>query len=207
MQRPRTTVILGLLLLTAHAALADKVTSDYDHSVNFYTYKTFKWIQEPEPKEPFMKGRIVAAVNAQLQARGLRPVSDGADLMIGANVATEEKHTWETYYSGSGWGWGSGWSETTEKTYEVGTLVVDLFDAKGKKLVWQGVATDTLSYKPEKRTRDYAKQIEKMFKNFPPAIFIESHFSMSPAFRVLQSDHHRGLVGSLLEEISCGEAS
>jgi len=176
MQPPRITVILGLLFLTATAAVADKVTFDYDHNANFYKYKTFRWIQEPQTNEPFMRERIVQAVNAQLQMKGLRPCSEGetAGLVIGANLATEEKHTWETYYSGSGWGWGGGWATTTVETYEVGTLTVDLFDANTKKLVWQGIATDTLSHKPEKRTREFDKQIEKMFRNFPPGFEKES---------------------------------
>jgi Domain of unknown function (DUF4136) len=172
MQAPRLFVMLGIAFLTATLARADKVTTDYDHNVNFAKYKTFMWIDEPQTEQPFMKDRIMAAVNRQLTNKGLRPVSDGADLAIGANLATEEKHTWETYYSGSGWDWGGGWSTTTEKTYQVGTLTVDLFDAQSKKLVWQGIGTDTLSRHPDKRTRDTDKQVEKMFRDYP-FLFIE----------------------------------
>ena len=80
-------------------ARADKVTSDYDHTVNFPQYKTFMWIQKPKCKEPFMAERIVSAVNAQLMAKGLREVSEGANIAVGANFATEEQHELETYYS------------------------------------------------------------------------------------------------------------
>ena len=168
MRSPKITLVLGLLFLVAGVARADKVTADYDHSVDFSKFKTFMWIHEPEAQDPFMKDRIKRAVNEQLQARGLRLVGDGADLGIGAELATEEKHTLETYYSGSGWGWGGGWATTTERTYQVGTLTVDLFDTRTKKLVWQGVAVDTLSRHPEKRIRDNNKEIEKMFREFPP---------------------------------------
>jgi len=168
MQPSRISVVLGILFLTSIVALADKVTTDWDHRVNFSKYKTFMWIDKPQTDEPFMKDRIMAAVTGQLSFRGLRQVSSGAPLAIGAILATEQKHTWATYYSGSGWGWDGGWSTTQEKTYEVGTLTVDLFDAKSKKLVWQGVSVDTLSRKPEHRTRDYYESIEKMFKHFPP---------------------------------------
>src|SRR5262245_12511432 len=174
MQSARIAFMLGIVLLIAAAARADKITTDYDHSVSFYKYKTFMWVQEPDPPAPFMKERIVASINAQLRARGLRQVSDGADLAIGANVATEERHTWETYYTDSGWGWGwsggSGWATTTEKTYLVGTLTVDLFDADSKKLVWQGIATDRVHRKPEKQSRDNEKAIAKMFREFPPSL-------------------------------------
>jgi hypothetical protein len=145
------------------------------------------WIEEPEPMEPFMKERIVKAVNLQLQSRGLCLVNEGADLAIRANLALEEKHTWETYYTGSGgwggewgpcgggwgggWGWGScgsGWATTTERIDHVSTLTVDMFDADSNELVWQGTATDKISSKPEKQTKKYAKQVEKMFRKFPP---------------------------------------
>jgi hypothetical protein len=167
MQPQKMFLMLGLVLLLASVARADRVTSDYDRAVTFSKYHTFMWIREPEPKEPFMKERIMASINAQLITRGLRQVSDGADLAVAANIATEEKHTWETYYTGSDWGWWGGWAETTENTYEVGTLTVDLFDADSRKLVWHGVGTDTVSPKPEKRTRRSDKEIEKMFKGFP----------------------------------------
>ena len=167
--RPSGIVItLGMMLLAGVVARADKVTSDYDHEVNFSQYKTFMWIQRPKCEEPFMAERIVSAINAQLKVKGLSEVTEGADMAVGANFATEEQHEWETYYSGSGWGWDGGWSTTKVKTYEVGTLTVDLFDAKRKKLAWQGVAIDELSPHPRKRDREIGKEIEKMFKVFPP---------------------------------------
>jgi hypothetical protein len=159
--------MLGFVLLLATTARADKVTSDFDHNTKFSKYKTFMWVQAPETTDPFMKDRIRDSVNSQLNIRGMREVKEGADLAVGANMVTEEKQAWETYYTGGDWGWGPGWSQTTETTYLVGTLTVDLFDACNHKVIWQGVGVDTVSSKPEKRTRENNKQIEKMFRNFP----------------------------------------
>jgi Domain of unknown function (DUF4136) len=172
MQAPRICVMLSMMLFAATVLRADKVRSDFDHSVNFSQFRTFKWIRQPVTNEPFAAERIMKAVNLQLTARGLREVTEGAraDLAIGANLASEEKHTWETYYSGSGWDWGPGWTTTVEKTYEVGTLTVDVFDADNKKIVWQGISVDTIPSKAEKRIKDRDKQIEKMFRGFPPII-------------------------------------
>src|SRR5207248_3139030 len=104
MRTNKITYVLVILVLTAGTALAGKVTTDYDHKADFSKYKTFMWMQEPNPQEAFMKERIVQSINAQLEARGMRLVQTGADMAIGSNVATEEKHTWQTYYSGGGWG-------------------------------------------------------------------------------------------------------
>jgi Domain of unknown function (DUF4136) len=84
-----------------------------------------------------------------------------------ANGAVDQKQTLDTFYDGFGgpWGW-HGWDgmATTEtNTYEVGTLVVDTFDNRSKRLIWRGIATDTLSDKPEKNTEKLNKAVEKMF--------------------------------------------
>jgi len=46
--------------------------------------------------------------------------------------------------------------------------VVDLFDSHTKQLIWRGVATETLSEKPDKDTKKLNKAVEKLFKDFPP---------------------------------------
>src|SRR4051794_6240687 len=103
MRSRQISAMLAFVFLFAISARADKVTSDYDHTVSFSKYHTFMWVREPEPEYGFMKERIMAAVNAELTAKGLREVNDGADLGVGANVATAEEHTWQTYYDGPGW--------------------------------------------------------------------------------------------------------
>jgi hypothetical protein len=170
MRSRKILVMVASVFLLAISARADKVTADYDHAANFSKYHTFMWVREPEPKNGLMKERIMAAVNAQLTARGLREVDDSADLAIGADVATAEEHTWQTYNDGDGWGWGwgGGWAWTTEYTTVVGTLTVDLFDTQTRKLVWQGVGTDEVSSKPEKQTKHTSKLVTKMFREFPP---------------------------------------
>jgi hypothetical protein len=80
---------------------------------------------------------------------------------IAAVEMTKNQQALNTFYDGfgGGWGWrrfgGGGFGEatTTTDTYKVGTLVVDLFDANSKKLVWRGSASDTLSDKSEKKYR------------------------------------------------------
>ena len=168
----RMCIFLGLFLLLPTILKAQKVTIDFDHSVNFSQYKTFMWIREPRISDPLMKRRVMDAINAQLTAKGLQLVTDGADLGINANEATKEEHTLETFYTGlGGWGWrgwGGGMATTVPESYTVGTLIVDLFDTRNKQVVWRGTATETLPEKPEKTAEKLNKAVEKMFKEFPP---------------------------------------
>jgi hypothetical protein len=64
---------------------------------------------------------------------------------------------------------GFGDSTTTVDTYKVGTLVIDLFDASTKKLIWRGSASDTLSDKSDKNIKTLDKAVQKMFDRFPPS--------------------------------------
>jgi uncharacterized protein DUF4136 len=171
MQRTKTILTCALLFLTVSFAFGQKVRFDYDHSANFSKYKTFTWIKEPvTEQDPFMKQRIVNAVNMQLVAKGLKLVQGNADLGVAVNVATQQKQTLNTFYDGfDGWGWGfDGPVTTTVETYTEGTIVADLFDTQTKKIVWRGTATKEVSSKPSKVTEEIEKSIEKMFRHFPP---------------------------------------
>jgi hypothetical protein len=168
-------LVLGLLALTAGNALAQKVTTDFDRAVNFAQYKTFKWIKEPKASNPLMRQRIIADVTAALKSKGFQLVTgDGdADLAIAAHAATKEQKTLDTFYSGfgGGWRWGGrfGSATTMVNTYEVNTLIVDIFDAKTKEAIWRGTASKTLSSNPDKNAKNLNQGVEKMFRDFPPS--------------------------------------
>lgn len=158
------------LLMVSTLAIAQDIKTDHDHAIDFSKYHTFKWIKEPNPDNPLMKQRIMEAVNAQLEAKGLTLAADNADLGIAANTATRQEQTLDSFYGGfPGWGWRRHWGgPVIVDTYEVGTLLVDLFDTQTKQVVWWASASDTVSDKPEKNTKDLDKAVEKMFKEFPP---------------------------------------
>jgi hypothetical protein len=167
----RTVIFLSLLLLFPAILSAQKVETDFDHSVNFSQYKSFMWLREPRLRDPLMKRRVMDAVNAQLTAKGLHLVTEGGDLGVAAHGATTEERTLETFYTGfGGWGWrgwGSGVATTIPQTYKVGTLIIDLFDTRTKQVIWRGTATGTVPDNPEKTAKNLNKAIEKMFKKFP----------------------------------------
>src|SRR6266567_4063647 len=110
-----------LFLLAGGIAFAQDVRTDHDKKADFSKYHTFMWIKEPKTGNPLMKPRIIDAINAQLQAKGLRLVYHDADLGVSANTATREEHTLEGFYDGfPGWGWHRYWGPATVETYEVG---------------------------------------------------------------------------------------
>src|SRR5262245_34101440 len=110
MRVPKIITVFVCILFGTSFAFAHKVRVDYDHSANFSKYKTFMWAEKPQTPNPIMEDRIVNAVNAQLSARGLEPVTTDADLSIKATSSIEQKQIVNTFYDGWGWpGWGPGW--------------------------------------------------------------------------------------------------
>jgi len=171
MQLSRISVGVVLMMSLASAASAQKVTTDYARGTDFSQYKTFMWIVEPSATNPLTNQRIVEDVNAALASKGLTRVAADGDIGVAAHAATRQRRTLDTFYDGFGGGWrwhgGFGSATTTVSTFSVGSLVVDLFDAKTKAAVWRGTSTKTLSDNPEKNAGSLNRAIAKMFKSFP----------------------------------------
>src|ERR1700688_4314137 len=156
-------------------AFAQHVKTDFDHQANFSQYKTYSW-EQITPANSLWDARIKSAVDAQLAAKGWTQVDSGGDVALVAIKTSQTQRTLQTFYDGvgGGWGWrrfgggGFGDATTTEQDYKVGTLVVDLYDAKTKQLIWRGSAQDTLSDNAAKNEKNLDKGVAKMFKNFPP---------------------------------------
>ncbi len=166
--------LLSIALLAAVAAWAS-ITTDYDHSVSFANFKTYSW-GKVETANSLWDERVKSAVDSALTAKGWNQVASGGDVIVNAFGKTKSEHTIDTFYDGfggGGWRWrgfgGFGESTTTVDTYQVGTLVVDMFDPNSKNLIWRGVASDTLSGSPEKNTKKLDGEVHKLFEHFPPS--------------------------------------
>src|ERR1700745_3499828 len=170
----KVVALIGLALFLASAvSFAQQVKTDYDRAANFSQYKSYSWEKVQTP-DPLWVDRIKAAVNAALAAKGWTQVESGGDISITAMEINRNHQTLNTYYDdfGGGWRWGGfgvfGESTTTSATYTGGTLVVDLFDAKTKMLVWRGVSSGMLSDKSDKNIKNLNRGVQKMFQHFPP---------------------------------------
>jgi hypothetical protein len=164
---------VGIVLFAASASFAQQIKTDYDRNADFSNYKTYSW-EKVQTQDPLWVDRIKEAVDAALTAKGLTPVESGGDVAIVAMETTQNQRTLNTFYDGFGTGWrwrgggGFGDATTTVDTYKVGTLVVDLFDAKTKTLIWRGSSSDTLSDKSDNNIKNLDKGVKKMFDHFPP---------------------------------------
>ncbi len=162
---------LGMGLLFVAVLSAAQVKTDYDRSVDFNRYRTYSW-QKVRSADPLWVDRIKNSVDAALESKGWVRVETGGDAAVVAIEMTHDEKTLNTFYNsfGGGWRWGGnfGNATTTVDTYEVGTLVVDIFDAKSKNVIWRGSASGTLSNKSDNNIKNLDKDAQKLFERFPP---------------------------------------
>ena len=164
----------GLLLFSSLSALAANITTDYDHSANFSQYKTYSWLKV-QAGDSLWADRIQQDVDAQLAAKGWTKVPSNGDATVAAFQSTQDQQTLQTFYDGFGGGWrwrgggGMGMSTTTADVTKVGTLVVDIFEAQSKQLLWRGKESDALTGNPSKNSQKLSKDLATMFKHFPPS--------------------------------------
>jgi Domain of unknown function (DUF4136) len=172
-----STLAVGVAMSFAGAtAFAQDVKVDFDKDANFGTIKTFATKIGTSWNNPLSEKRVIDEIEQTLTEKGWTKNEASPDAIVVLHGATEKGKTLNTFYSGGyggyGWrGWGAGGmgtATTTESEYTVGTLVVDIFDAKSKQLLFRGTAQDELSDKVEKNVKKLAKASDKMFKNFPP---------------------------------------
>jgi hypothetical protein len=167
------------VLSAASTAFAQDVSVDYDKSVDFAKIKTFAVKVGTSWGNPISEKRVTDEIQQTLVEKGWKAVEADPDALVVLHGATEKQKELNTFYSGGmyggygyrGWGgvgMGMGTSHTSVSEFTVGTLVVDIFDAKSKQLLFRGTASDEISDKPDKNKKKLAKASDKMFKNFPP---------------------------------------
>jgi hypothetical protein len=169
--------VAAVALLTVGCGYSIKTSTDYDRSVSFSNYHSFFIMKGNSSGNSLMDQRAQDDVKSALMSKGWIEVPEGqGQAAVVVHAATKTKHTYETLYDGwGGWGWRRGWgggfggrSTTYVNDYKVGTLVVDIFDAKTKQAIWHGHASDALSSNATSNAKATAQAIDKMFSNFPP---------------------------------------
>ena len=177
----KRSLFVALALLVPALAMAQKTSYDYEKTADFTGYKTYAFKAGTAVGQELIDSRIVAAIETQLAAKGLTKATGTPDVFVVYHMAFDKEKDISTFSSGYGggygpygWGWGGGWAGGTTTTQVrdilMGTLVIDLADAKKGQLAWRGVGTKEVNTQasPEKRDKSINNAVAKIFKNYPP---------------------------------------
>jgi hypothetical protein len=177
----KVAVTLAMAMLLPPVLLAQKTSFDYDKTANFAAFKTYAFKDGTKVGQPLIDDRIVAAIDAELAAKGLTKAQGTPDVFVVYHVAFDKQKDISTFSSGYGggygpygWGWGGGWGGGTTTTQVrdilIGTLVIDIADAAKGQLAWRGMGVKEVNPQanPEKRDKSINNAVKKIFKNYPP---------------------------------------
>jgi hypothetical protein len=177
-------VFLFVIMIAAAACSSIKVSSDFDKTAGFASYKTYAFTDEALtlPLDDLNKNRLINAISTELAAKGFTKQESNPDVLININIKAEKKQTATATstggYGGYGYGygyryggWGGGGTTTINyDTYTDGTLFIDMIDSSKKQLVWQGRGTKTIDPDAgqDKREKNIAYAVKQIFMNYPP---------------------------------------
>ena len=175
----RNTYILFVALLLLSACSGLKVTQRYDEETDFSKYKTF-FMLPPDPiidihVNRYDKELLLRSIADEMKSRGYIQNEASGDLSVNMFVILDDKTgitNYSTFYTMGGWGYyypfGYGYGGGNyQYTITKGTLLIDVFDHRSKKLVWQGVGIGTVDDDQLRRQKNIPTTIAKIFWKYP----------------------------------------
>jgi hypothetical protein len=183
MQRGLQTAVLSVGLATL-AACGSSISTDYNPHVGFSQVHTFALVTPPDrASNQLLDDRVRAAVAADLKAKGLTETDrESADVLVGYGIVDRTRHE----VSLANWGWGPAWgwryyrwgvawpadlSEEVINTYQDGSVVVCMVDAKTHRVIWRSEAEDVVSLPvsdPHLADKDINHAVARIIDKFPP---------------------------------------
>jgi len=177
-------LFLSIILTIAVSCSSIKISSDFDRSAGFASYKTYAFTQEAMnlPLDDINRNRVLKAIETELAAKGFTKTEKNPDVLIDVNIKAVQQTTATASTTGTGgyygrgyrYGYGGGFTTTTINydTYTDGTLFIDMIDAQKQQLVWQGRGTKTLDPEAsqQKREENINYAVKQIFTKYPPEI-------------------------------------
>lgn len=177
----RIPLLFAVAVVTGGAAAcapALMVGSNQASDLQPAAFRTYAWVQPDQfptgdprlDNNPFFVKELQSAVDGQLSKLGLSRAEKGGDLVVHFHATVRDRvNVYEVDraagYDQSGYGKG-----TQVQQYEEGTILVDIAESSGKKLIWRGWMQTDLSgvignnAELGKRVRE---GMTKLFSTFP----------------------------------------
>ena len=170
-------IVAGLL---AAPAYAEKPQIQWNQQYDFDAVETYQWQYTPETdlqqSQPFLHSKIKTGIEYYLTEAGLSEVQSDPDIYVNYHTSTQTEVRLQSNSYGYGYGaYGmGGWgyygygmagpvsTTTTVHEYQIGTLVIDIWDAASKELVWRGAISDTVPSDMQKAEKLIDKALTKM---------------------------------------------
>ncbi len=166
--KKRLALSVALVCITSVIAIGQQVSVNYNHSQSFASYHTYAWGADNanQVQNSILAQVAIQNIDSALQGKGWQKIEVGQnpDVLVTASGGLKQ----QTSYSAWGMrGIGGGMGGITPEQNVIGTLVVDLYDAKNQSLIWRGIGQNALNNNGSKNQQMVQKAVTKMFKQWP----------------------------------------
>lgn len=179
----KTFFILAVAIATFSCSSV-KVVVDTNKNADLSSYKTYSFQGWQNVSDEIFsnndKKLMRDAFISEFERRGLKHVNSIGDMQVSIYLVTSNETAFSGYndyvggrnrgYSHYGGGWGYGYSGNTSKQRSklMGTLIMNVYDEKGKNQVWQAIATGAVNDNPKKdRSKSIKAKVATIMRNFP----------------------------------------
>lgn len=176
---------LAFIALIISACSGIPVSQDFEQGFDFSSLRTFAWDANEDNQwgiassNELVDRRIIAAIENTLTARQFSQVdSEQADFLVLYNVVVEQRISSSNVSGGVSMGRSTrgrhgsiGISTGSQvRTYEQGTLLIDVIDVASDKLVWRGTSSQALPdlSDPQRLTDHINATVAAVLAQFPP---------------------------------------
>lgn len=156
-----------------------QVQNDYDRSINLKQFKTFRveaekgMMQDPLLGSELNRRRITDAVAQVMQSKGYRLDENNPELVV--RYLTDVKDRQQVRSNGTmspyWWWYGPQNNNISTYNYQEGRLIVNIYQNRSDKMIWQGWASGRLKAPTKREDRDVMIKgvIGDILRTFPEA--------------------------------------
>ena len=148
----RSLTLSLIAAISMSACASATVSSHIERGINFGEYLTYDWgppdnlpVGDPRlDNNPFFRDYLEGAIEKWMSFKGYdRATSTPPDLLIHYHASVNQKVDVQETDRPYGYCYGDCADRVVE--FEQGTLIVDVIDARTKKVIWRGWAQDTMT--------------------------------------------------------------
>ncbi len=181
-----TRIILSLIVFLAAGCTSLQTASDLNSQADFSSLKTFAWLEDGGQSandvrlhNPLVQETVRTAVEQALVAKGYEKAEGSqADFVVVWFGAIEKKlkqDKLDQFYAP--YGYAALYRDPvlnpgpprTILEYEEGTLIIDILEPQGRKLLWRGTGSRPLAEEQSEQTalRNLNRAVTKILEPFP----------------------------------------
>ncbi len=177
-------ILLALITIAIAACTGIPVSQDFEQGFDYSGFKTFAWQANDNNEWGLTNNGLVdrrirsAIVNTLTANHFTLKDSNEPDFLISYNLVVEQRISSSNLSGGVSMGRSSrgragsiSMSTGSQiRTYDRGTLIIDVTDVNSNKLVWRGISSQALPNlsDPQRLTSQINETVEAILKQFPP---------------------------------------